>query len=345
MPTLPDDNPQLRRLRKAELHIHLEGSLAPQTLWRLAQRHGQPFGLNSLAACERLYQFSDFSGFIQAIKTASQLLQDPADYAAAVANLAAQLHAVGVVYAEVFLSIGILLWRGVAVESYWEAVETARVAAESATGVRLRWIFDAVRQFGPEPLDQVVAWAAKLGAAGSVLGIGVGGDERQRSCAEFSAGYARARAAGLRTTIHAGETCGAPSVWDALTHLGPDRIGHGFHAAEDPRLLAALAERGVALDVCPTSNRKTGVWAAGTPHPALEFHRHGVAWSVSSDDPGIFGCTLLDEYGYFAGQSGITPADLAANSFACSFLSVAERMALLPGAAAPQPGADRGMGI
>ncbi|MGN6592612.1 MAG: adenosine deaminase, partial [Terriglobales bacterium] len=111
----PAEREALRRLPKAELHLHLEGSLAPATLWQLAQRQGHPFGLKSLAACERLYQFQDFPGFIEAIKTASQLLRDPVDYADAVTALARQLQTQGVVYSEVFFSIGILLWRGVAI--------------------------------------------------------------------------------------------------------------------------------------------------------------------------------------------------------------------------------------
>jgi len=336
---------QLRRLPKAELHLHLEGSLRPATLWALAQRHGLPFGLADLAACQRLYQFSDFTGFIQAIKTASQLLQDPSDYAAAVTDLAGQLRSQGVVYSEVFLSVGILLWRQVPIPPYWEAIEAARLAAEAATGVRLRWIFDAVRQFGAEPFEQVVTWADKLQSSGSVLAIGIGGDERQRSTAEFAPGYARARAAGLRTTIHAGETCGPQSIWDALTLLQPDRIGHGLRAFEDPALVEVLAQRQVALDICPTSNLKIGVWPPGRRHPALDYYNRGVKLSISTDDPGIFECSLLDEYAYLRDQGGFSPEALrrlVQNSFECSLLSPPERRAMagLPSAAAPNAGGD-----
>ncbi|HUX66649.1 MAG TPA: adenosine deaminase [Terriglobales bacterium] len=336
---------QLRRLPKAELHLHLEGSLRPATLWTLAQRHGLPFGLADLAACQRLYQFSDFAGFIHAIKTASQLLRDPADYAAAVTDLLHQLRGQGVVYTEVFLSIGILLWRQVPIEPYWEAVEAARLAAEASTGVRLRWIFDAVRQFGAERFEQVVAWGEKLQSSGSVLAIGIGGDERQRATAEFAPGYARARAAGLRTTIHAGETCGPQSIREALTLLRPDRIGHGLRAFEDPELVEALAQQQVALDVCPTSNLKTGVWPTDRRHPALDYYNRGVKLSISTDDPGIFGCSLLDEYAYLRGPGGFSAAALrqvVQNSFACSLLPGSERRAMggLPSAAAPDAGGD-----
>ncbi|MGH9486138.1 MAG: adenosine deaminase [Terriglobales bacterium] len=286
--------------------MHLEGSLAPETLWALAQRQGFPFGLRDLDACRQLYTFNSFDGFIHAIKTASQLLLRPDDYAIAVRALARGLQAQGVLYSEVFLSIGILLWRNVAVEPYWEAIEPARLQAEKETGVTLRWIFDAVRQFGPEPFQRVVDWAVKLHESKTVLGIGIGGDERQRSAAEFAPGYARARLAGLKTTVHAGETCGADSIWDALNWLKPDRIGHGLRAFEDARLLDELISRQTILDICPTSNLKTGAWPSGLPHPAYKYYMRGIKIAVSSDDPGIFGCSLLDEYCWLAAHGGFS---------------------------------------
>lgn len=295
---------ELRRLPKAELHLHLEGSLWPGTVWELAQRHGRPFGLDSLAACQRLYEFRDFGGFMQAIKTASLLLETPGDYATAVMRLAGYLPSQGVTYSEVFVSIGILLWRGVEIEPYWEAIEGARVQAEAATGVQLRWVFDAVRQFGPEPFARVVDAAVERQAGGAVVGIGIGGDEKQCRAEQFASGYARARAHGLRTTIHAGEICGPESIWEAIRHLAPDRIGHGLRACEDERLIAELVERQIVLDICPTSNYKTGAWPAGKPHPAREYYERGVRIAISSDDPGIFGCTLLDEYQWLAAHGG-----------------------------------------
>lgn len=336
---------QLRRLPKAELHLHLEGSLRPETLWMLSQRHRVPHGLQNLGDCRRLYQFSDFGGFIRAIKTASQHLVGPADYAAAVGDLARQLQAQGVVYAEVFLSIGILLWRQVEVEPYWEAIEAARVAAEAETGVRIRWIFDAVRQFGVEPFDHVLDWAIKLQSSGSVLGIGIGGDEAGGPAAWFAPGYARARDAGLHTTAHAGETCGPQSVWDAVTLLQAERIGHGLRAFEDSKLVELLARRQICLDVCPTSNLRTGAWIPGEVHPAHQYYTRRVKLSVSTDDPGIFGSELLDEYAYLRDQGGFSAAEIRAvaeGSFACSFLPEADRraMARLPSLTTPDAGGN-----
>ncbi|MGH9484611.1 MAG: adenosine deaminase family protein, partial [Terriglobales bacterium] len=161
-----------------------------------------------------------------------------------------------------------------------------------------------------QPFAQVTDWAIRLQPSASVVAIGIGGDEKQRSAAEFSPSYARARAYGLRTTIHAGETCGADSIWDALRHLQPDRIGHGLRAFEDERLLDELARRNLSIDICPTSNYKTGAWPAGKLHPAHQYHDRGIRLAISSDDPGIFGCTLLDEYARLADHGGFSFAEL-----------------------------------
>lgn len=301
---------EIRRIPKAELHLHLEGSLSPASLWRLAQNQGFPHGLTAFDKCSELYDFGDFPGFIHAIKTASQLLQAPADYAAAVSALALDLQRQGIVYAEVFLSIGILLWRGVVIEPYWDALEAARVAAQAETGVCLRWILDGVRQFGVEPMERVVDWAIKLQKSDSIVAIGIGGDEKTGPAHWFERPYARARAAGLHATVHAGETDGPESVWDAIRLLKAERIGHGVHAATDPKLLDALGEGGIVVDVCPVSNRKTGAWPPNQPYPAHKYYRRGIKLAVASDDPGIFGSDLLEQYAWLAAHGGFSFAEL-----------------------------------
>ncbi|HVB40069.1 MAG TPA: adenosine deaminase [Terriglobales bacterium] len=334
----------LRSLPKAELHLHLEGSLTPEALWQLAQRQQFPFGLNTFDKCNNIYAFAGFPGFIQAIKTASQLLQTPADYAFAVSELARQLQRQGVVYAEVFVSLGILLWRQVQIEPYWEAIETATRAAEAETGVRMRWLCDAVRQFGPEPFERVVGWAIKLQSS-FMVGIGIGGDEAQVPTSAFAPGFARARAAGLHTTMHAGETVGPASVREAIELLHAERIGHAFTAAGDRGVMELMAAAGTKIDSCQISNAKTGVWVAGSHHPVRAFFEAGLPVSVSSDDPGIFGCSLLDEYALLHEANGFSSAEvlqMADNAWECSFLSAAERSALrlLPPLAAADAGGD-----
>ncbi|MGH9480210.1 MAG: adenosine deaminase [Terriglobales bacterium] len=377
----PAERDRLRALPKAHLHLHLEGSLSPESLWQLAERQGRPavrppfsgrppgaptprrkplgdpggravaetrlaatrarsaqgasklprLGLASLEECQALYRFSGFDGFIQAIKTASLLLRDPSDYALAVEGLARQLQADGVRYAEVFWSVGILQWRQEAIEPYWEAIEQARQAAEAATGVRIRWLLDAVRQFGPEAWERVVQWAVDLQSSESLIGVGIGGDERQQPTANFARGFNHARDAGLHTTIHAGETRGADSVAEVLHWLRPERIGHGLRAFEDPRVVAMLAEAGTWLDVCPTSNLRTGVWRQGERHPALNYCNSGVNIAISTDDPGIFGCRLEDEYEYLRSEGGFGAEALervVRGAWKGSFLPAAERCRL-----------------
>lgn len=314
---------RLRRVPKAELHVHLEGSLRPEALLELSRRHDFPHGLRTLEECRALYAFSDFPGFIHAIKTASQHLIDPEDYWIAVHDLARQLKAQGVVYAEVFLSVGILHWKKTEIDPVWRAVEVARQQAEREFGVRLAWIFDAVRQFGREHVERVVDEAIRLKSSGPVVAIGIGGDEKGGPAEWFVNAYQRARAAGLHLTVHAGETCGPESVRSAVELLAAERVGHGLRAIEDADLLRLLAERGIFLDICPTSNEKTGCLPSARQHPARALFEAGVPLVIGSDDPGIFSVELLDEYALFHDHLGFSFDDLielVENSFRGSFL-------------------------
>ncbi len=319
---------RLRLLPKAELHLHLEGVLNPADLLALSQRHDFPFGLRDLAACRRLYTFSDFPGFIQAIKTASQHLIAPEDYAWAVEQMARRLAAQGIVYAEVFVSIGILHWKRMAVAPVWEAIEAARRQAEARHGLRLAWIFDAVRQFGAEAAGRVLDEAILRRASGPVVAIGIGGDEIGGPAEWFAGVYTRARAAGIGGTAHAGETAGPESVRAALDQLQVRRIGHGLAAAQDANLLARLAAADVYLDICTISNQKTRCWLPSTAHPVQIFDSSSTKWSPGSDDPGIFGSSLLKEiYNCHDNLALPWPSLRRAlrNGFRGSFLAAAER--------------------
>lgn len=322
---------KLRLLPKAELHLHLEGCLDPALLLELSRRHGHPLGLRDLGAIRRLYDFSDFAGFIQAFKVASQHLITPEDYGALVGEMGRRLAAQGVVYAEVFFSIGILHWKKMEVGPVWTAVESARRQLERDRGVRLAWIFDAVRQFGAPAAERVVDEAILRMSSGPVVAIGIGGDEAAGPAEWFTETYARARAAGLGATAHAGETCGPESMWSALRNLGAKRLGHGLSAARDASLMDHLAANEVFIDVCQISNRKTGCWPLGARHPVAEFDAAGVKYSFGSDDPGFFGSSLLKElYEYSRGRDHLEGARRALrNGFLGSFLPHAEKSAYL----------------
>ncbi len=315
---------RLRRLPKAELHLHLEGSVAPQDLRELALRQGHAAAAGQAAT---LYSYRDFSGFLQAFKTVSQLLAKPEDYAWVLRRLASALKAQGVVYAELIVSVGVIHWKRMAWQPVWEALETERRRIAADQGPRLAWIFDAVRQFGDEAAAQVLEEALRCRRDGPVAAFGIGGDEAAIAASAFRALYARAAAAGLHTTIHAGESCGPESVWSALRELRPERIGHGIQSAADPELMAQLARDRIWLEVCPTSNLRTGVTASPAAHPLRRLWEAGVPITLATDDPAMFETSLLGEYERLA-EWGFGWNDLLRmldNSFAASFLPADER--------------------
>lgn len=314
---------RLRRLPKAELHLHLEGSIELDDLHELARRHPETGAVLTAA----IYQYLDFQGFLQAFKTISRLLADPADYAFILRRLAASLAAQGVVYAELILSVGVVHWKQMAWEPIWRALEAERKQIEATLGLRLAWIFDAVRQFGVEAAERVLEEAMRCRLSGPVVAFGVGGDEAAIAAGKFRALYQRAAAAGLHTTIHAGETGGAELIWSALRELRPERIGHGIHSAEDPELMACLARHNVWLEVCPSSNLHTGVVANLAAHPVRRLWNAGVPITLASDDPAMFATSLLREYDLLAGL-GFSVSDeqrLLENSFSASFLPEADK--------------------
>ncbi len=326
---------------KAELHLHLEGSLVPATLFEISRRHGCPCGLDSLAACQALYQYQNFAGFLQAFKTVSQHLLDPEDYALALRGLAQDLKRQNVVYAEITLSIGVLHWKKQAVAPVLEALEAERQALHNQN-LRLAWIFDAVRQFGVAAAEKVLSDALYWRERAPVVAIGIGGDEIQGPAVWFESLYARAAANGLHLTAHAGENAGADSVWQTLRYLHPERIGHGLRAREDQKLIQYLAAHGAGnagkqtespiwLEICPTSNVRTQCLLRLADHPLPRFWQAGLALTLASDDPAMFETDLNQEFSQ-AAALGLSPEDcrqLARNGFLAAFLPEPDRAAYL----------------
>jgi len=214
-------------LPKAELHLHLEGSVTPETLVELRRRHGKE---STLAEAEVLYQYKDFLGFLMAFKTLTDDLETPDDYELITYRLMEQLKAENVLHAEVYVSVGVCLWRKLDFGAIFEGLERGRRRGEKDFGVSLLWIFDAVRQFGPEKAQPVFELAAKYRDR-NVVGIGIGGDEPKGPPELFREQYAYAADQGLRLTVHAGENAGPESIWGAL-NLGAERIGHGLSAGQ-----------------------------------------------------------------------------------------------------------------
>jgi adenosine deaminase/aminodeoxyfutalosine deaminase len=318
-------NDFIRRLPKAELHLHLEGAILPSTLMELSARHdARPL---TLAEAETLYRFTDFTGFLEAFKAVTARLIGPEDYELAAWRMMEHLAAQGVVHAEVYIAVGVIYhWRDhdpAAFEPIFAGLERARLRAEHELGLSIYWIFDAVRHFSVGEAARVFRKAAELKPAHpSIIGIGLGGDERRAGSAPFHALYAQAAQAGLRLTNHAGETTGPEAIWEALD-LGSERIGHALSAIQDEKLLQELKTRSVPLELCPTSNVRTGVCSSYAAHPLRRLFDLGLMVTLNSDDPAFFGSDLANEYLLAHTEQNFTREELrhmAANSIRSSFL-------------------------
>jgi aminodeoxyfutalosine deaminase len=321
----------LRSLPKTELHLHLEGSVTPETLVELSQRNDdQPMTLEEARA---LYHYTDFTGFLLAFKAVSERLRTPEDYELITYRMLQRLAAQGVVHAEAYVSVGVVYyWRRIEFEPLFYAMETARARAEQEFGITLYWIFDAVRHFGPEEAARVFRKAAELRPEWpSIVGIGIGGDERRTGAEPFRELFQEARDAGLRLTAHAGETMGPESIWAAL-NIGAERIGHALSAQLDSDLMEVLAERQVPLEICVTSNVRTGCCPTLEEHPVRRYFDAGLMVTLNSDDPAMFESDLQDEYRVAHDAFGFTAEhlrELAANSIEASFLPAVRKVALL----------------
>jgi len=314
-------------LPKAELHLHLEGSIDPPTLLDLRNRHGKK---STLAGVQELYRYADFTGFLMAFKTVTEDLQIPADYELITYRLMEKLKAEHVLHAEVYVSVGVCLWRKQDFAAIFEGLERGRIRGERDFGISLLWIFDAVRQFGAEKAQQVAELAGRYQSS-SVVGFGIGGDERKASPESFRDVYVYAADRGLRLTAHAGETAGPGSIWGAL-NIHAERIGHGLTASQDPELVEELSTRQVPVEICLTSNLRTGVCAALAEHPLRNYFDQGVMVTLNTDDPAMFGTSLNREYQLAQSTFGFTDEhlrELARNSFEASFLPAEKKLGFL----------------
>lgn len=317
----------IRSLPKAELHLHLEGSIEPQTLLQLRKRHRKN---GSLAEVENLYQYQDFNGFLMAFKTVTEDLRDAADYELITYRLMERLKADRVLHAEVYVSVGVCLWRDFDFEPIFEGMERGRERGERDFGVSLLWIFDAVRQFGAEAARKVFDLGVLYRDRGAV-GVGIGGDEQKGPPELFRDVYAYAADHGLRLTAHAGENGNAESIWGAL-NLRAERIGHCLAAIDDPELVEELATRQIPVEICLTSNLRTGCCASLEKHPLRKYFDQGMMVTLNTDDPAMFSTSLSHEYQLAQDHFGFSDEhlrELARNSFEASFLPAEKKLQFL----------------
>jgi adenosine deaminase/aminodeoxyfutalosine deaminase len=333
----------IQSLPKAELHLHLEGSVEPLTLVELSRRHNTPLPTENNRydvrgsgdvlnedAIRQLYAYKDFNGFLLAFKSVTERMRTADDYELVTYRLMQKLRQQSVLHAEVYVSVGVILWRGQDFLPLFEGMERGRERGQRDFGVSLLWIFDAVRHFGSEPAAAVFALAAQLRER-NVVGIGIGGDERRGPAEWFQSLYKQAADQGLRLTAHAGETAGPESVWGAL-NIGVERIGHGLSIARDLELQEVLAHKQIAVEVCVTSNVRTGLCAGVREHPLKQYFDGGLMVTLNTDDPAMFQTSLCREYELAEQELGFSRdhlRELARNSFEASFLPVDKKLRYL----------------
>jgi adenosine deaminase/aminodeoxyfutalosine deaminase len=299
----------LSTLRKAELHLHLEGSVQPETLHELDPA-------TPLEEFRALYEYPDFDAFLKSFGAVGKRLRTPDDYARVTRRLLECLAAQNVGYAEIILSAGVVLWKGEDFGPIFDAIS----AAAQGSPVEVRWIVDAVRQFGVDAAMQVAELAAARIGRG-VVAYGIGGSEERGPASWFKDVFAFAKRAGLHLTAHAGESMGPESIWAAL-EIGAERIGHGIRAIEDPALVAYLRDHDIPLEICITSNLVTGVVKRLEDHPVRRLYDAGVPILLNTDDPAMFRCSLTEEYRLAARAFGFTEPELrtiAENGFRYAF--------------------------
>ncbi len=300
----------LQEIPKAELHVHLEGSVEPETLHELDPS-------TPVEEFRALYEYENFDAFLKAFGAIGKRLRTPEDYGLITRRLLEKLESQNVRYAEIIVAAGVVLWKQQEFAPIFDAIAAA--AAESP--VETRFILDAVRQFGIEPAMQVARMAAERLDRGAIA-FGIGGSEERGPAEWFTEVFAFARSAGLRLTAHAGESMGPESIWAAL-RLGAERIGHGIAAVGDPALLCHLRERDIPLEISITSNLVTGVVARLEDHPVRRLFDAGVPIVLNTDDPAMFRCSLVEEFRLAQRAFGFSEAELrgiASNGFRYAFV-------------------------
>ncbi len=318
-------------LPKAELHIHMQGAASVETVLGLSRRYpdvGLPQDEWGLRA---FYRFTDFANFIDVYVAVSRLVRTEDDVYDLAVGLGRDLAATNVRYAEVTVTPDSHLAVGIAPDALADALSRGRRDALSTSGVELAWVFDIDGEFGHASGERAIDWAERHLPDGSI-GFGLGGPEAGIARADFADAFRRARDIGLRSLPHAGETVGPDQIWASIDSLGAERIGHGISAAQDPVLMDALVERGISLEICPTSNIRTGAVARMDDHPFRALRESGVRVTVNTDDPGMFDTDLNREYLVAHEVFGLDVpelAELARESVRASFAPEDTRVRLL----------------
>lgn len=323
----------IRRMPKVELHVHLEGSIHPQTLLMLSERNRVPLPVDTVEGLREWYTFTDFAHFIEIYIAISSCIRTPEDIEFIAREFLRGQAEQQIRYSEVTFTpyTHYSLSGRIPFSEQIAALERARQWGAAELGVGVGWVLDISRNVRPvEHGLTVEAWAASAQDRG-VVALGLGGPEIGNPASLFETAFDRALADGLASVPHAGETVGADSVWDAIRTLKAQRIGHGVRCLEDPELVELLRERQIPLEVCPTSNVCLGVAPTLADHPLPRLMEAGLYVTLNSDDPPMFNTTLTEEYLRTARTFGFDTAtleQLVLNAVRVTLLPEADRLAM-----------------
>jgi len=297
----------IEALPKAELHVHLEGSVLPALALGLAARRGVtlPGAERGVLGLREAYRFTGFSDFIAIYVGISNCLQQAEDFAEAVVGIGEELARQRVRWVEMTFTPMTHVIQGVDPDAMLAGLAEGRRRARTELGVEFAWVFDVVRSF-PDQAEGTLELALRgRDLDEGVIALGVGGPEGPSFPVDALAPvFARARALGLHSVPHAGEQDGSQSMWANLKLLQADRLGHGVRCLDDPKLVDHLREHQIPLEVCPSSNVVLGFAPNLAAHPLPELMRQGLEVSLNSDDPPLFGTTLNEEYRRCAASFG-----------------------------------------
>lgn len=320
-------------LPKAELHVHMQGAASVETVLELSRKYPEVGMPQGEAAMQEYYRFTDFPSFISLYVATARLVRTGDDVHSLAVGLARDLAATNVRYAETTVTADSHLKVGIAPDELADALERGRADARRLHGVELAYVYDIDGEFGVPSGERLLAWIDQHRPEGSV-GFGIGGPEAGVPRSEYADLFRRAIDLGLHSVPHAGETVGPDQVWSAIDELGAERVGHGIASAQDPALMAALVERGITLEVCPTSNVCTGAVPSLREHPFPLLREAGIRLTLNTDDPGMFDTDLNREYAIAYDVFGVDAAglaDLARESVRASFAPEPTKQSILAG--------------
>ncbi|MCP4298565.1 MAG: adenosine deaminase [Proteobacteria bacterium] len=321
----------IENLPKAELHLHLEGSVTPSSWYKLLKKHSNGGEIESVETLSRRFEFSTFIEFLAAYKDVLDAIKDPSDFYDLTKDLLNSLVAQSVRYCEVMFTPYFMTQKGIDLQEILQEIKRALTETKKTGDIDMKLIFDGPRNFGNEVVRQVFNHALE-DRTGLVIGVGLGGDEAKFPARQFVDEFDFARSQGLQLIAHAGETAGEQSMVDAIELLGVSRIGHALGISENSHLEHLILEKNITLDLCPWSNVATGVIDSINEHPFPRYHKNAYPVTLNTDDPGFFFTSLVKEYGTMQSLYQLTSEDLiqiSKNSISGSFMGSSDKTRLL----------------